>query len=123
MKSEWHFSQITGLITGYRFVDFRHARSLRHSCGPVRDERERTCACVLHAADKEEFLAIAIKVKRVSGVTHSLPYPAGIEKQFRTARLGHTILFGDFCYVDLILVKKEKFFACRSPHRKRATLG
>src|SRR5690348_9216803 len=119
MKSEWHFSQITGLITGYRFVDFRHARSLRHSCGPVRDQRKRACAGIFHAAHEEESLAIAVNVKRVGDITDS----AGVEKQFWTARPWHTILLSDLCYIDLVLIYKKKFFPCGSPHRERATLG
>src|SRR5690349_923218 len=76
--------------------------SFTQSCGPVRDQRERVCAGAFHAAAEEEFLAIGINVKRVGDITGT--ESAGVEKQFRTPRLWHTVLLSDLCYIDLILV-------------------
>ncbi len=46
--------------TGQPYIAIRHTsttsnKSLAQSCGPVREDRERACAGIFHAADEEEF--------------------------------------------------------------------
>ena len=88
-----------------------NARSFPHRCAPVRDRREGGRAGVFHATDEEEVFAIAITSNGLATLLTLLPTPRGSKSSFRSARLWHTALLSDFCYIDLIPVQKEKLFA------------
>src|SRR5579864_8630169 len=98
-----NFSTITGLITGYRLVDLRDARSLRQSCSPVRDQRERVRARRFEITDENEFRAIAADIETAFNRRKTWV----IESHRCNPRLGHPLLERDRRYVDLLVTYEE----------------